>query len=197
MEVCGLHSNRLTQTHRVWSVGRLWPHNEHHFNFASPGLRKKMREIRCDLGNVHLRSQYFPDLMTKPGHQFSTVYARFLCFFRNVTSGLRRPSPLACTGGHAAAFVGNAGLVASQRQHHAWTVPLHQGCPESCFQTPAPLLLQNFLIRIRVQNVFKFENPPPVQTPATIDATEIQRCLYLSNDIHKDCSDSCYCQNKK
>jgi len=41
-----------------------------------------------------------------------------------------------------------------------------QRWPESLFQTPTPLLFQNF--GIRVQQFFKFENPTPVQTPATI-----------------------------
>jgi len=51
-----------------------------------------------------------------------------------------------------------------------------------------PILFQNFWIRIRVraQKFFKFENPTPVQTPATIDATEIQQCFSLRNDIYKD-----------
>ena len=36
-----------------------------------------------------------------------------------------RPSLLDCTEGHAAAFAVNAALMVSQRQHRAWTVPLH------------------------------------------------------------------------
>jgi len=44
---------------------------------------------------------------------------------RSVTSGLRRPSPLPCAVGHAATFVVNAALVASQWQFRAWTVTLH------------------------------------------------------------------------
>ena len=42
----------------------------------------------------------------------------------------------------------------------------YQRLPESLFQTPTPLLFQNFLIRVRL--FFKFENPTLVQTPATI-----------------------------
>jgi len=42
--------------------------------------------------------------------------------------------------------------------------------------------------------IFKFENPIPVPTQATIDATEIQQCLNLSSDIYKD---SCYCRKWK
>ena len=45
------------------------------------------------------------------------------------------------------------------------------------------LLFQNFSIRVQI--FFEFENPTPVQTPATIDATEIHQCLNLSNDIYK------------
>ena len=45
-----------------------------------------------------------------------------------------------------------------------------------------------FLIR----KFFKFENPTPVQTPATIiDPTVIYPCFYLRNDH----TDSCYCRN--
>jgi len=69
---------------------------------------------------------------------------------------------------------------------------LYQRCPESLFQTPTPLLFQNFWIRVR--QFFKFENPTPVQTPATmIDPTEIYPCFYLRND-HTEC---CYCRNPK
>jgi len=67
-----------------------------------------------------------------------------------------------------------------------------QRCPESLFQTPTPLLFQNFWIR--VWQFFKFENPPPVQTPATIiDPTVIYPCFYLRNDH----TDSCNCRNWK
>jgi len=53
----------------------------------------------------------------------------------------------------------------------------------------SPLLLfQNFLIRVR--KFFKFENPTPVKTPATIiDPTVIYTCFYLRNDH----TDYCYC----
>jgi len=52
---------------------------------------------------------------------------------------------------------------------------------------PTALLFQNF--SIRVLQFFKFENPTPVQTPATtIDPTEIYPCFYLINDH----TDSCY-----
>jgi len=49
------------------------------------------------------------------------------------------------------------------------------------------LLFRKF--RIRVLKFFKFENPTPLQTPATIDPTEIHPCFYLRNDHAK----SCYC----
>ena len=71
-----------------------------------------------------------------------------------------------------------------------------QKWPESLFQTPTPLLFQNFGLRdrIRVRLLFKFENPSPVQTPATIiDPTVIYPCFYLRNDH----TDSCYCRNGK
>jgi len=42
----------------------------------------------------------------------------------------------------------------------------NQRWPESPFQTPTPLLFQNFWIRIRL--LFKFQNPTPLKTPATI-----------------------------
>jgi len=67
---------------------------------------------------------------------------------------------------------------------------LGQRWPESLFQTPTPLLFQNFSIRdqIRVRIFFKFENPTPLQTPATIiDPTVIYPCFYLRND----CTESC------
>ena len=49
-------------------------------------------------------------------------------------------------------------------------------------------------LRIRVRKFFKYENPTPVQTPATIiDPTEIYPCFTLRNDH----TDSCYCRNRK
>ena len=65
-----------------------------------------------------------------------------------------------------------------------------QRWPELLFQTGTPLLFQNSLIRarIRVRLFFKFENPTPVQTPATIiDPTVVYPCFYLRNDR------TCYC----
>ena len=52
-----------------------------------------------------------------------TVQFTFICSvlgfnFRSATNGVRRPSPLACVLGHAAAFAVNAVLVASQWQNH-------------------------------------------------------------------------------
>jgi len=71
---------------------------------------------------------------------------------------------------------------------------LFQRWPELLFQTPTPLLFQNFWIRGRIRLFFKFENPTPVQTPATpIDPTVIYPCFYLRNDR----TDSCYCRNGK
>ena len=69
---------------------------------------------------------------------------------------------------------------------------VHQRWLESLFQTPIPLLLKNFWIRVRL--LFKFENPTPVQTPATIiDPTVIYPCFYLRN--HR--KDPCFCRNGK
>jgi len=42
--------------------------------------------------------------------------------------------------------------------------------------------------------IFQIENPTSVQTLATTDATKIQQCFYLINDIDKDHTDFCYCQ---
>jgi len=72
----------------------------------------------------------------------------------------------------------------------------YQRWPESFFQTPTPLFFQNFGIRarIRFRQFLKFENPTPVQTPATIiNPTLIYPCFYLKNDH----TDSCYCRNWK
>jgi len=42
--------------------------------------------------------------------------------------------------------------------------------------------------------IFKFENPTPIQTPATIfDPSKIYPCFHLRNDH----ADSCYCRNGK
>jgi len=69
-----------------------------------------------------------------------------------------------------------------------------QSWPESLFQTPTSLLFQNFCIRVRIRLFFKFENPTPVQTPATIiDPTLIYPCFHPGNDH----TDSCYCRNGK
>jgi len=71
---------------------------------------------------------------------------------------------------------------------------VQQRWPESIFRTPTPLVFQNFWIRVRkrIRLFFKFENPTPVQTPATIiDPTIIYQCFYLRNDR----TDSCYCRN--
>jgi len=57
-------------------------------------------------------------------------------------------------------------------------------------------LFQNFGIRVRIQVrlFFKFKNPTPVQTPATIiDPTVIHPCF----DQRNDRTDSCYCWNGK
>jgi len=63
-----------------------------------------------------------------------------------------------------------------------------QRWPESLFQTAAALLFQNLWIRvrIRVRKFFIFENPTPVQTPATIiDPTVIHPCLYFKKWPHR------------
>jgi len=73
---------------------------------------------------------------------------------------------------------------------------MHQRRPESPFQTPTPLLFRNFWIwvGIRVRLFFKFVNPTPVLTAATIiHPTLIYTWFYLRNDR----TDSCYCRNGK
>jgi len=68
----------------------------------------------------------------------------------------------------------------------------YQRWPQSLFQTPTPLLFQNFWFRVRL--FFKFENPPSVQTPTTtIDLNINYSCFYQKNDR----TDSCYCRNRK
>ena len=68
----------------------------------------------------------------------------------------------------------------------------YQRRPESLFQTRTPLLFQNFWIRVR--QFFKFDNPTPVQTPATIiDPTVIYTWLYLRYNR----TDSCHNRNGK
>jgi len=48
--------------------------------------------------------------------------------------------------------------------------------------------------KIRVQQFFKFDNPTPIQIPATIiDPTVIHPWCYLRNDL----TDSCYCRSWK
>jgi len=77
-----------------------------------------------------------------------------------------------------------------------WSSVLNDRWPESHFQTRTPLMFQNFWIpdRIPVRQIFKFENPTPIYTPATIiDLTLIYPCFYSIND-HRD---SCCCRNWK
>jgi len=52
--------------------------------------------------------------------------------------------------------------------------------------------VSKWLIRVRL--LFEFENPTPVQTPATIiHPAVIYPCFYLRNDR----TDPCYCRNRK
>ena len=64
--------------------------------------------------------------------------------------------------------------------------------PESLFQTPTPLLFQNFWIRVWL--FFKFENPTPDQNPVTIIDPIV---IYSSICLRNDHTDSCYCRNWK
>ena len=64
--------------------------------------------------------------------------------------------------------------------------------PESLFQTPTPLLFQNFWIRVWL--FFKFENPTPDQNPVTIIDPIV---IYSSICLRNDHTDSCYCRNGK
>jgi len=45
---------------------------------------------------------------------------------------------------------------------------IQQRWPVQLFQAPIPLLFQNFLVLIRVRQLFKILNPTPVQIAATI-----------------------------
>jgi len=73
-----------------------------------------------------------------------------------------------------------------------FTFQFESGVAGVTFQTPTPLLFQNFWIWVRL--FFKFENPTLVQTPATtIDPNVIYPCFYQKNDR----TDSCYCWNGK
>jgi len=67
--------------------------------------------------------------------------------------------------------------------------PAVQRWPESFFQTLTPFLFQNFWIPIRVRKFFKFDDPTPVQNPASIDPNEIYLWFYFRNDR----ADCCYC----
>jgi len=72
--------------------------------------------------------------------------------------------------------------------------PENQRWPESHFQTPTPLLFQNFKIRTWVRKHFNLENLTSVHTPVAINATEIQQWFYLRNGMYKDHADFCYCR---
>jgi len=65
-------------------------------------------------------------------------------------------------------------------------VTFSDSAPVPKFWNPGPIILK------------KFENPTPVQTPATaINATEIQQFLLYRNDMYKDHADSCCCRKSK
>ena len=75
------------------------------------------------------------------------------------------------------AFLQNASGNSTRGTRQRW--------PESRFQTPTPLLFQNFRIRVRnrVRQFVIFVSPTPVQTPATIiDLGVIYSCFYFRND---------------
>ena len=44
---------------------------------------------------------------------------------------------------------------------------------------------------------FKFKNPTPVQTPASIDPNEIQQCFETRNAIYNDHANTCCCRKWK
>jgi len=69
---------------------------------------------------------------------------------------------------------------------------IYQNWPESLFQTPTPLLCQNFWILVR--QFFKFENPTPVQTPATIIHPAVIHPYFCLRNDH---TDSCCCRHWK
>ena len=56
---------------------------------------------------------------------------------------------------------------------------VRQRRPESLFQTPTPLIFQNFWNRMRVQKFFKFHHPTPVQTLATNRSYRNLRMFFL------------------
>jgi len=64
---------------------------------------------------------------------------------------------------------------------------------ESLFQTPTPLLFQNFCIQIWVRIFFNFDDPTLVPTPVSIDPIEIHQCFMRGNDH----TDPRYCRNWK
>ena len=66
-----------------------------------------------------------------------------------------------------------------------FTFVISQRWPESLFQTPTPLLFQNFWIRVRIRKFVKFENPNPVQTAAAIDPTKIYQRFYVKKWPHR------------
>jgi len=65
-----------------------------------------------------------------------------------------------------------------------------QSWPESRFQTPTPVLFQNF--RIQLRRLFKFENATHVRTPKPSLRTKLTSCLKLF-----PYANSCYCRKWK
>jgi len=63
--------------------------------------------------------------MTGSDGQFSFVYTCFLYSFWSAMSVLQWSSLYACTMGNTASFTVNVALVASQWQHHTWTISTH------------------------------------------------------------------------
>jgi len=84
-------------------------------------------------------------------------------------------------------------IIAIWNLYHA-TYNTLQRLPESYILIPHLFLN----VQTWVRNIFNFDNPTPVQTPATVDSTEIQERLNLSNDngIDADHTDSCYRQKE-
>jgi len=66
----------------------------------------------------------------------------------------------------------------------------NQGWPESHRQTPTRSCSQIF--GSGSKKFFKFENPTPLETPATIDITEISVMVYVGIYMYKRHADSCY-----
>ena len=131
--------------------------------------------------------------------EHGTTWVRlFLPFFRTVEIDIKHQRKILTRffrgGGGPWPLQPHSGCasVTTTKNHSQLWPSFLQRWPESIFRTPTPLLFQNFWIRVRIWQFFKFENPTPVHTPAAIiNPTLIYPCFYLRND-HTD-----YCRHWK